>query len=214
MDPFIIFYIIVLILSIILHEVSHGFAAEWLGDPTARLSGRLTLNPLPHIDPLGSIIIPGLLVFTHAPFLFGWAKPVPYNPYNLRNQKWGEAIVAAAGPGVNILLALGFGFLIRFGGDALSPAFVSLASIIVIVNIMLAIFNLLPLPPLDGSKVLRSLLPYRENMAFQRFEALLLGGGFLMMFLVVFLVFQLLSPAIHLALSFLFELITGITYRL
>ncbi len=214
MDPFIIFYIIVLILSIILHEVSHGFAAEWLGDPTARLSGRLTLNPLPHIDPLGSIIIPGLLVFTHAPFLFGWAKPVPYNPYNLRNQKWGEAIVAAAGPGVNILLALGFGFLIRFGGDALSPAFVSLASIIVIVNIMLAIFNLLPLPPLDGSKVLRSLLPYRENMAFQRFEALLLGGGFLMMFLVVFLVFQLLSPAIHLALSFLFELITGIPYRL
>ena len=141
MDPFIIFYIIVLILSIILHEVSHGFAAEWLGDPTARLNGRLTLNPLPHIDPLGSIIIPGLLVFTHAPFLFGWAKPVPYNPYNLRNQKWGEAIVAAAGPGVNILLALGFGFLIRFGGDALSPAFVSLASIIVIVNIMLASIN-------------------------------------------------------------------------
>lgn len=212
MDPFIIFYIIVLILSIILHEVSHGFAAEWLGDPTARLNGRLTLNPLPHIDPLGSIIIPGLLVFTHAPFLFGWAKPVPYNPYNLRNQKWGEAIVAAAGPGVNILLALGFGLLIRFGGDVLSPAFVSLASIIVIVNIMLAIFNLLPLPPLDGSKVLRSLLPYRKNMAFQRFEALLMGGGFLMMFLVVFLVFQLLSPVIRLTLSFLFELITGIPY--
>ncbi len=210
MDPFIIFYIAVLILSIIIHEVSHGFAAEWLGDPTARLNGRLTLNPIPHLDMWGSIIIPALLVFTHAPFLFGWAKPVPYNPYNLRNQKWGEAIVAAAGPGVNILLALGFGLLIRFEANELSPAFISLASTIVIVNIMLAIFNLLPIPPLDGSKVLRSLLPYRENMAFQRFEAMLRGGGIIMMFLVLILLFQVLGPVIHSAMSLIFELITGI----
>jgi Zn-dependent protease len=110
-----IFGIVVLIFSIVLHEVAHGYMANWLGDPTARLQGRLTLNPVSHIDPLGSIIIPGLLLFTQSPFLIGWAKPVPYNPYNLRG-KYGEALVAFAGPGTNILIAVIFGLLIRFGG--------------------------------------------------------------------------------------------------
>ncbi len=213
MDPFIIFYIAVLILSIIVHEVSHGFAAQWLGDPTARLQGRLTLNPIPHLDPLGSIILPALLVMTHAPFFFGWAKPVPYNPYNLRNQKWGEAIVAGAGPGVNILLALIFGLIVRFGAGSVSSAFLQLASIIVLVNVMLAIFNLLPIPPLDGSKILRSVLPYRANITFQRFEAFITGGGLLMMILVLLFIAQFISPLIQIALDFIFTLITGFPLR-
>src|SRR3989338_5187009 len=107
--------LIVLILSIIAHEVAHGYAADSLGDPTARLAGRLTLNPLPHIDLVGSIILPALLVFTASPILFGWAKPVPYNPYNLRHQRWSEAAVAVAGSATNILLAVIFGLIVRFG---------------------------------------------------------------------------------------------------
>jgi Zn-dependent protease len=106
--------LVILILSIVIHEVSHGYAANWLGDPTARLAGRLSPNPLLHIDPIGSVIFPAILFLSHAPFLFGWAKPVPYNPYNLRNQRWGEAIVAGAGPLANLLIATIFAILIRF----------------------------------------------------------------------------------------------------
>jgi Zn-dependent protease len=143
MESFDLFFLIALIFSIIIHEVSHGYAAAMLGDPTARLQGRLTLNPLPHIDPIGSVLLPALLVLTHAPFLFGWAKPVPYNPYNLKNQRWGEALVAGAGPGVNILLALMFGVVVRFGIGTLSPTFISLAALIVYINILLAFFTVL-----------------------------------------------------------------------
>ena len=210
MDPFIIFFLIALIFSIIIHEVSHGFAAEMLGDPTARLQGRLTLNPLPHIDPLGSVIIPALLVLTHANFLFGWAKPVPYNPYNLKNQKWGEAIVAAAGPGVNLLLAVVFGLVVRFGIGTLPSEFISLAGLVVYINIMLAFFNLLPIPPLDGSKLLRAVLPYGANMAFQRFEAMLMSGGLIMMLIVFWLLFSVVGKFFYIGLSFIFSLLTGI----
>ncbi|MBI2640037.1 MAG: site-2 protease family protein, partial [Candidatus Sungbacteria bacterium] len=98
------FFIIVLIFSVMVHEISHGFAALFLGDKTAKYAGRLTLNPIPHIDLFGSIILPLMLFFFQSPILFGWAKPVPYNPYNLRNQKWGPALVGAAGPGSNILI--------------------------------------------------------------------------------------------------------------
>jgi Zn-dependent protease len=211
MDPFLIFFLLALIFSIIIHEVSHGYVAEMLGDPTARLQGRLTLNPIPHIDPLGSLLVPGILVLTQAPFLFGWAKPVPYNPYNLRNQKWGEAMVAAAGPGINVLLAVVFGLVIRFGAGSLSDTFIQLAGVIVLVNIMLAIFNMLPIPPLDGSKVLRSTLPWRANMAFQRFEALLMSGGILVTLLILWVILQFISPFIYIVLDFLFTLITGIS---
>ncbi len=152
--------IAVLIISIVLHEVAHGYAANWLGDPTARLQGRLTLNPMSHIDPMGSIIIPAMLYLTSAGFMFGWAKPVPYNPYNLRNQKWGEAFVAFAGPGTNFLLALIFALLINMSGILrLDQAFVDLASYIVFINVFLGCFNLIPFPPLDGSKVIEPFLP-------------------------------------------------------
>src|SRR6187551_394274 len=110
-----IFTVIVLIISVILHEVAHGWAANALGDPTARLQGRLSLNPLRHIDPVGSILIPAVLVLTNSSFLFGWAKPVPYNPYNLKNQRWGEAIVGIAGVATNLLLAVLFAFIARYG---------------------------------------------------------------------------------------------------
>ena len=106
MTASIILSLVVLILSIIAHEVAHGYAADALGDPTARLAGRLTLNPLPHIDLMGSVIIPALLISTGSPILFGWAKPVPYNPYNLKNKRWGEALVAVAGSATNLLLAI------------------------------------------------------------------------------------------------------------
>lgn len=159
--------IIALVLSIVLHEVAHGYAANWLGDPTARLSGRLTLNPVPHIDPLGSVIIPALLLLSSSPFLFGWAKPVPYNPYNLSNQRWGEGFVAAAGPGVNILIAFIFSMLIRFSPAlGLSGAFIDIAAIIVLINLVLAIVNMIPIPPLDGATVLRTFLPFHINQKF------------------------------------------------
>lgn len=210
MDPFVIFFILALIFSIIIHEVSHGYAAAMLGDPTARLQGRLTLNPIPHIDLIGTLLVPGMLILFQAPFLFGWAKPVPYNPYNLKNQKWGEAIVAGAGPGVNILIALVFGLIARFGFGTLPTDFIVLCAVLVFINILLAIFNLLPFPPLDGSKLLKSTLPFRANMAFQKFEAFIMGGGVLMMLLMLWLILQVVGPFIGIALLYAFTAITGL----
>ncbi len=211
MDITIIFVILILIFSIIIHEVSHGFAANMLGDPTARLQGRLTLNPLPHIDLLGSIVVPGLLVLSHAAFFVGWAKPVPYNPYNLRNQRWGEAIVAAAGPLVNLFIAVVFGVLIRIGAaaDLLPPSFAYLTGVVVYINIMLAFFNLLPVPPLDGSKLLKSVLPFRYAHTIARWEAGMAQYGFIITFLFFFAFVSLLWPFFFTFLSWVFLLLTG-----
>jgi len=160
--------IVVLILSIVLHEVAHGYAANWLGDPTARLAGRLTANPLPHIDPIGSIVVPAMLFLSGSGFLMGWAKPVPYNPYNLRNQRWGESFVAFAGPATNFLLAIIFAVLVRLAIPLeLSPSFVDLASYVVYINVLLGLFNLIPFPPLDGSKVIEAFLPLRLRMLYR-----------------------------------------------
>ena len=159
--------ILALIMSVVLHELAHGYAAEWLGDPTARLSGRLSLNPIVHLDPLMSVILPGLLIVSGSPILFGAAKPVPYNPSNLTNQKWGEAIVAAAGPATNIALAIIFGLLVRFGELLqLSETFITIAIQIIVLNIFLAFLNLVPIPPLDGSKILARLLPFSLAMKY------------------------------------------------
>ena len=164
-----VFYIIVLIMSVVCHEVAHGFAADAQGDPTARYAGRLTLNPLKHLDWVGSIILPLLLVIFHAGFIIGWAKPVPYNERNLRNKRWGTVLVAGAGIMVNIGLAVIFGLGIRFSGifGSFAPGFVGIATVIVLVNIVLALFNLIPIPPLDGSKILFALLSERVTK-FQR----------------------------------------------
>jgi Zn-dependent protease len=182
-EPF-IFVIIALILSIIIHEVSHGYVANFLGDPTARLAGRLTLNPIPHIDPIGSVVIPGLLALSSSGLLFGWAKPVPYNPYNLKNQRWGELLVAAAGPAVNILIAVVFALLIRF--DLVAGNVWSLPWTIVYINVLLALFNLIPIPPLDGSKVLAGLLPLRMQIRYQEFGAQIERFGLFGMFIFIF----------------------------
>lgn len=163
--------VVALVISVVLHEMAHGYAANWLGDPTARLQGRLSANPLVHIDPLMSVIIPGLLIFSGSPFLFGAAKPVPYNPYNFTNQKWGEAIVAAAGPAMNIAIALIFAALFHLSGVLTFPeTFLTIAVQIIILNIFLALFNLVPIPPLDGSKILPRLLPYALAYKYENFR--------------------------------------------
>ena len=188
--------LIILILSIILHEVAHGYAANWLGDPTARLAGRLSPNPLVHIDPIGSVLIPGILYLTGAQFLFGWAKPVPYNPYNLRNQRWGESFVAAAGPLTNLLLAFIFAGIIRLSPTlGLDANFVEMLGYIVFINILLAFFNAIPFPPLDGSKIIVPFLPFGLAQKYRALTHYMEGLGFIGLFLCVFIFMQILwSP--------------------
>lgn len=160
--PIQIFSIIILIFSVVIHEVAHGYTALLFGDPTAKNLGRLTLNPIKHIDLFGSIIIPFLLIILPGNLIIGWAKPVPYNPYNFKNRKMGELWVAFAGPLSNILIGTIFIFIIRSSEFlGLSSVFITLAFVIVLINFVLAVFNLIPIPPLDGSKILLNLLPFR-----------------------------------------------------
>ncbi len=192
--------IVILIFSVIIHEVSHGYVADMLGDPTPRLQGRLTLNPLRHIDPLGSIIVP-LMTSLLANFTFGWAKPVIYNPYNLKNKRQGECLIALAGPLSNLIIAFVFGTIIRFVFAGLMTPFIEISMYIVIINIILAIFNLIPLPPLDGSKILFSLLPQQYGRLRMIFESYSL----VFMLIVVFFLWQVVSPII----PFIFSIFTG-----
>jgi len=190
-------------MSIVIHEISHGFMAEYFGDDTARNAGRLTLNPILHIDLFGSILLPAVLILSHSPFMFGWAKPVPYNPNNLSNRKWGTIAVAAAGVLANFFIAIIFGIIIRLTfGMALQPNFYFITSAIVIVNLALAIFNLVPIPPLDGSKILFSFLPERA------FSFILAYEQYSLILLLVFIVF--FSDYLYPILAFLFHLITGL----
>ena len=158
-----IFLYVIIIASAIFHEYFHGWAAFKLGDPTAKYAGRLTLNPIKHIDPLGTILVPFLMLFFFGGFI-GWAKPVPYNPYNLQDRKYGSTKVALAGPLANLLIALVFGLILRFlpVGGFLYFSF----SWITYINIFLALFNLIPVPPLDGSKLIMDLFPGSGTMRF------------------------------------------------
>lgn len=175
--------------------------AEWLGDPTARLAGRLTLNPWAHIDLYGSIIVP--LITSLFNFTFGWAKPVPYNPYNLRHKRSGELLIAMAGPFSNLLIALIFGLVFRFAlSSGFSNAFLYITYHIIIINIILAVFNLIPLPPLDGSKVLFFVLPHR----FDHIRRMLEINGPLFMIIAVFFLWQFMQPIIPV----IFRLFTGV----
>lgn len=153
----VILIVAVVFFSAIIHEAMHGYMADLLGDPTARLAGRLTLNPLKHIDPFGSIVLP-FLSYLAAGISFGYAKPVPYNPYNLRPGRFSEALVAGAGPFSNAIIALLAGLALRFGGW--SANIVDVLFTLLYINVLLCVFNLIPVPPLDGSKVLESLLPH------------------------------------------------------
>lgn len=151
-----------LAIAIILHEVAHGVAALRLGDPTAKLAGRLTLNPLKHIDLMGTIIVPLILILAPGGFVFGWAKPVPVNYYNLRKGKWGPVLVALAGPATNFVLVLIFGLAARFAPP--ETALPYLFATIALVNSVLMLFNLIPVPPLDGSKILYVFLERRQDI--------------------------------------------------
>jgi len=209
MQPDIVFYLIVLIFSIIIHEVAHGYAANALGDPTARLAGRLTLNPFPHIDLFGSVILPVLCVITPGHFLFGWAKPVPYNPYNLKNQRWGEVIVAGAGVATNLLFAVFFGLATRYllssGMDVAAGA----TAVITIVNLFLGLFNLIPIPPLDGFTVLRGLLPYRFATSVREFETRFAQAGVVSLILFLFIFSYLFLTPFSYLVAWCFTLLTG-----
>ncbi len=194
-----IFYFLVIVPSAIIHEYAHGWVADMLGDPTARYAGRLTVNPIAHIDLWGTILMPIMLsVLSGGKFLFAYAKPVPYNPYNLKNQKWGPSMVALAGPAANFLLAIAFAIMVRLlPGSSLAD----ILAVIVYANIMLMIFNLVPIPPLDGSKVLYALLP---NSAY-KVKAFLDRYGFVILLFFVFFLFELISPLI----DGLFKLLVG-----
>lgn len=194
-----IFFFIVITFSAVIHEYAHGWMADRLGDPTARLSGRLTINPLVHIDPVGTLLMPAVLyLISNGTFLFAFAKPVPINPFNLRNIRNGTAIVAFAGPASNFLLAIIFGILVRIlPGTQLTLFFL----VIVYANIVLGVFNLVPIPPLDGSKVLFSILPSQFNDIKVFLEVY--GWAILLFFALFF--FRFLVPIIN----FLFNVITG-----
>ncbi len=185
-----IFVIAVIMFSAVIHEVAHGVAADKLGDPTARYAGRLTLNPIKHLDPIGSVILPIILALTPSPILFGWAKPVPYNPYNLtKSPRYGEAIVAAAGPVSNFLIAAIAAIIIRLG--ILGPEINSVLFIVVVANIMLGIFNLIPIPPLDGSKVLTAVIPANLQHRYHEWRMRLEHNPILGMGLVLVLILAL-----------------------
>jgi len=150
------------ILAITLHEAAHGYAALMFGDPTAKEAGRLSLNPIRHVDPMGTILLPGLLILTSAPFLFGWAKPVPVNFHRLRSPRADMVWVALAGPGMNIALAFLSGVLLHAVPEAPGLTGTVIATGLqysIFINVILAVFNMIPLPPLDGGRVAVGLLP-------------------------------------------------------
>ena len=209
MDPIItIFSLIVLLFSVVIHELAHGSVAYSLGDPTAKYQGRLTLNPIKHLDPFGSVILPLLLLIVtggQGP-IFGWAKPVPVNPHNFRDQKWGSLKVALAGPLSNLSLALLFGLLIRFiplSFFNLMPGTLLIFSFIVQINIILALFNLLPIPPLDVHWILFSFLPE----SFYNVKSFLQQYG---VFILILLIFFGGLGGLYSLVESVFRLITGL----
>lgn len=195
-----IFQAIVIVYSIIIHEYMHGWAADQMGDGTAREAGRLTMNPIPHIDILGSIVFPLLLILSNAGFVFAWAKPVPFNPFQLNDQKWGTLKVAIAGPAGNFIVALIFGLILRFGNISLDLA--NIFSFIIFFNLMLMAFNLMPIPPMDGSKVLAAILPTGWAMKYMELER------YGMIFVFVFIMIGF--PIVLAIVKVLFQLVTGI----
>lgn len=232
MNEFVIifFQIVVLVMSVVVHEVSHGAMAFWLGDPTAKYAGRLTLNPFKHLDWWGSLVVPLIMIFTLG-IGFGWAKPVPYNPYNLRDQRKGPALVGLAGPLSNILVALVFGLLARFMymsslikldiiqnllsrnyenlassiSGSFSSIFFLIFSMIIIINVFLAFFNLIPIPPLDGSKLIFAILRLKTEtiMMLEQF-------GFMALLFFIFIFSNFLGIFLQFMLGIFFHFVVGL----
>jgi Zn-dependent protease len=206
----VVIWVAVLFISIAFHEYSHGWMASVLGDDTAERQGRLTLNPIAHIDPFGSVILPLMLFLFQAPFLFAWAKPVPFNPANLRDPRWGSAAVAAAGPASNLLIAIFGALVFRFflpGTEtgAFTDAHQFFA-FLAITNIALAIFNLLPIPPLDGSKLLAAVLPEAGREIFDFLERI----GPIFVFLVLIFMFRFIAPVLFTVILSIFRFLAGV----
>ncbi|MGD2137340.1 MAG: site-2 protease family protein [Gammaproteobacteria bacterium] len=205
----IVAWVLPVLFAITVHEVAHGWVANRLGDNTAFMLGRLTLNPVKHVDPLGTIIVPGLLMLLKTGFLFGWAKPVPINWRNLHRPRRDMALVAAAGPVANLLMATGWALLIRAGnllGDAgLALVFMGVAGIFI--NTILMVLNLLPLPPLDGGRVLTGLLPGPLAYRFSRIEPY---GFFILIALLVTNVLGLILWPIASFIMGMLSLLTGL----
>jgi Zn-dependent protease len=223
---FFIFIILIFLLSIVIHEVSHGAMADYLGDPTAKNEGRLTLNPIKHLDPIGSILVP-LMLYISVGIAFGWAKPVPINPFNLRDKTYGQAKVAIAGPAANILLAIVFGFfgrLLPLGAEIKSGIITSfftrdtetlyyllqnslfakvflIFSFIVFINVILAIFNLIPIPPLDGSHILFAFLPY----SMEHIKVFLQQYAMFILLFFLFLIISGIIPLFYMAFRIFFS---------
>lgn len=195
-----IFSFALLLICVVAHEVAHGAVALWVGDPTAKLAGRLTLNPLKHLEIFGSVAVPLITGLAGTPF--GWAKPVPVNPYNFRKRRTGEFLVAIAGITVNLIIALIFGLIIRFWGTELPFSFIRISAVVVQINIVLILLNILPIPPLDGSRILFSILPARLRYIQDVFEQYSL----VIAVIVLLVVWRFIEPFVPL----LFSLLTGI----
>lgn len=199
--------IVILLFSVIVHEVMHGLMALKFGDRTAERAGRLTLNPVPHIDPIGTILLPALLIFSGSPILFGWAKPVPVNPLNFSNIRRGELAVSAAGVLSNFglaIIAAGLYHLLNAYTDIPNLLLNSLR-FMVLINLILGIFNLFPIPPLDGSKVLMSQLPYKLARQYEKLEPY----GFIILLILLFVPFGD-SSLFHTILGFFVSIFTSL----
>ncbi|MDD4913471.1 MAG: site-2 protease family protein [Methylococcales bacterium] len=202
-------WILPVVFAITVHEVAHGWVARYYGDNTAHRLGRLTLNPLKHIDPLGTLIIPGLMLMTFTGFVFGWAKPVPVDPRNFKNPRRAMMMVALAGPLSNVAMAVGWALLARVGVMFHQVAYVSMPLIYmgvagISINLILALVNLLPIPPLDGSRVLSGMLPDYWAWQFSRLERY--GFIILMLLLVTNVLGVILASPLYAATRLLFSL--------
>jgi len=203
-----ILLIVAFLLSLSIHEAAHAYMSDRLGDPTARLAGRVTLNPIAHLDPIGTLL-PLFLLLTGSPIIFGWGKPVPFDPFNLRNPRRDAALISVSGPAANLLLATLLALIVRLSHLTLgSTGFIVevVLSPVVALNIMWALFNLIPIHPLDGGKVLVGLLPH--DLAY-KVDAVLSQYGFIILLFLIFPFFgfstliALLSPLIKLILAIL-----------
>lgn len=202
--------LIALVIAVTTHEAAHGFIAKAFGDPTAQLMGRLTLNPFAHIDPFGTLILPALLYFSGSPFLFGYAKPVPVNFYNLKPRRLGEILVAFAGPGTNFILAFLSALILHFSTSAETFG-TQILLMSFRINIILGVFNLFPLLPLDGGRIISGLLPQPLRQWYNHTEPY---GFFILLGLIILPSLILIPLGIHFdpLRLFLFPLVDGISH--